>query len=69
VRARPSWRLAAVVAIIAVLAGCGGIEPTPKVDFLSADLGGDTTAKALRGRGFNQSARNLTNAGLRQFGD
>ena len=68
-RARPSWRLAAVVAIIAVLAGCGGIEPTPKVDFLSADLGGDTTAKALRGRGFNQSARNLTNAGLRQFGD
>ncbi len=68
-RSVPSRRRVALVVTVALLAACAGVEPPPKIDFLSADLGGDTTAKALRGRGFNQSARNLTTADLRQFGD
>jgi len=69
---RPGRRLVAVVIAAASLAvGCASSEPeTPAAppDFLVLKLGGDTTAKALRGRPFNQSARNLTNAQLQTFG-
>jgi len=46
---------------------CGG-QRHESVDFVTPRLGGRTTAKALRGRLYNQSARNITNAELRRFG-
>ena len=64
--------LAAVVAaVLAVLAACGtttadqAAPPAPA--FLTDRNGGPTTARALRGRPYNQSARNLDNAGLERF--
>ena len=48
-------------------AGCCG-DTRPPVDFLTPRLGGDTTARAARGRPFNQAARNLTNADTVTFG-
>ncbi len=62
---RPGRRAVALLISAATLAaGC----TATKTDFLVLKLGGDTTAKALRGRPFNQSARNLTNDQLRTFG-
>jgi CxxC motif-containing protein (DUF1111 family) len=67
--------VAAVVAgVVALAAGCGNgtadraASSSPPVPaFLTVRNGGPTTARALRGRPYNQSARNLDNAGLARF--
>lgn len=68
-RRAPSAVAVCVVATLLLAVSCGGdaVVLTP-VHFLSFKLGGLTTAKALRGRPYNQSARNLTNAELKRFG-
>lgn len=71
-----NWLVWATAAI-AVVVGMACASPSEQADdgpevgeveFLNLRLGGDTTAKALRGRPYNQSARNLTNGQLRTFG-
>jgi len=65
------WAAAAVALVLAVACAAPterAADRSPEVPFLDLKLGGDTTAKALRGRPYNQSARNLTNAQLRTFG-
>lgn len=63
-------RVLAVGAATIVVAACT-TSTTPAVvaapRFLVARNGGPTTARALRGRPYNQSARNLDNAGLARF--
>ena len=64
--------LAVLVAVAVVAAACGGAERSidEEVDapeFLTDRNGGPTTARALRGRPYNQSARNLDNRGLARF--
>ncbi len=60
---------AGLVTVLLLGASCsGGTAPLAPANFLSFKLGGLTTAKALRGRPYNQSARNLTNAELKRFG-
>ena len=63
------WAAVLVLAVV-VAVGCAAdpVTAPADVDFLSLRLGGETTAKALRGRPYNQSARNLTNEQLRMFG-
>jgi CxxC motif-containing protein (DUF1111 family) len=69
--------LAVASAFVLVVASCGGenggatastASPADAPSWLTAQLGGDTTAKALRGRPFNQSARDLDNSELVRFG-
>ena len=70
-----AWRIAMTVAGCLLVASCvdwrhGAPEVTARGDaplFLVEKTGGDTTARALRGRPFHQSARNLDNAGLARF--
>lgn len=59
--------LALGAGLAALAVSCGGERHAP-VDFVTFRLGGRTSAKALRGRPYNQSARNITNAELRRFG-
>lgn len=64
--------LLAVAVTASVAVACDGGSPTSRTSdaapsFLVEDLGGATTARALRGRPFNQSARNLDNNGLARF--
>jgi CxxC motif-containing protein (DUF1111 family) len=69
------WTVA-LVAVVLVAGACNGsstpvastASPADAPSWLTARLGGDTTAKALRGRPFNQSARDLDNSELVRFG-
>lgn len=60
--------VAVAVAVVSSVASCG--SPQERVEppgFLTDRNGGPTTARALRGRPYNQSARNLDNLGLARF--
>ncbi|MCC6225492.1 MAG: c-type cytochrome [Microthrixaceae bacterium] len=60
--------LAAFLAAALGVAGCGSAEDRVEAPgFLTDRNGGPTTARALRGRPYNQSARNLDNRGLARF--
>jgi CxxC motif-containing protein (DUF1111 family) len=66
-----------ISAVVILMAACSGgssrvtgstISPADPPGWLTSRLGGDTTAKALRGRPFNQAARDLDNSELVRFG-
>jgi len=68
----PLWRAAAVGATLTLLVACTADRTGPGAAGsgarIDARLGGGTSAKELRGRPFNQPARNLTNDETRRFG-
>ena len=61
-------RATGLLAVVVTALACGTPRTVPHAPgFLSDRNGGPTTARALRGRPYNQSARNLDNAGLARF--
>lgn len=65
-RARTPLAAAACCVVIGVIGCTADREPRP--DVLVPRLGGSTSAKELRGRPFNQPARNLGNVDTARFG-